>query len=425
MASHFLKTKLLYSKTCLLCFLLLVATPLTYAQRLPVIDTLWVDVDYSSGSKNLQGEILVRDKIVFRTLDRDNTWKMQQGVETCRQVVTFEASVEERSRSAGKATQLISIENFKSRTLAVTGTSNVELNQLLITDTIAEYKIRSKFVSLSKCHVGKLYSGVFSDTVRIWIENSVIDTLDLHESHLVMSDPGFTSGSDISVLKLGRNLRFHDQDSFDNLSGNSKQRVKLILNDFDLASIDINYENFYIDPVLYRDTVKVISILSRMKEIQKKFGYTKGEELATKELSHIENMQDGWFGRAIDLCNRVWWDYGYDKAKIIRNSMVLMLVFTFINLWFYSILVTQIYQIPSFTRAHVNLVSNYHQFHWKRILLTPLHCLLYTGTIFWGLKLDMREINFSNIPLAISVIVQYSIGIVCLAYLANYIIAKA
>jgi hypothetical protein len=55
--------------------------------------------------------------------------------------------------------------------------------------------------------------------------------------------------------------------------------------------------------------------------------------------------------------------------------------------------------------------------------MRAIYCLIYTSYLFWGLKLDFGKLKLANIPRAMLVIFQYLIGIICLAYLANYIIS--
>jgi hypothetical protein len=49
---------------------------------------------------------------------------------------------------------------------------------------------------------------------------------------------------------------------------------------------------------------------------------------------------------------------------------------------------------------------------------------LYTTFVFWGLKLDLKELEIKK-PLYMTILIgQYITGLVCLAYIANYIISK-
>ena len=48
----------------------------------------------------------------------------------------------------------------------------------------------------------------------------------------------------------------------------------------------------------------------------------------------------------------------------------------------------------------------------------------YTGFVFWGLSLDIKELKFNSWRALILLITEYSFGVICLAYLANYIITN-
>ena len=59
-----------------------------------------------------------------------------------------------------------------------------------------------------------------------------------------------------------------------------------------------------------------------------------------------------------------------------------------------------------------------------KLLYYAVYCFLYTGFVFWGVKLSIDKLKIKNVYLAVWIIFQYSAGVICLAYLANYIITK-
>jgi hypothetical protein len=50
--------------------------------------------------------------------------------------------------------------------------------------------------------------------------------------------------------------------------------------------------------------------------------------------------------------------------------------------------------------------------------------IIYTSYLFWGLKLDLKDLQIRKFLFFGILIFEYSVGIVCIAYIANYIISK-
>jgi hypothetical protein len=58
------------------------------------------------------------------------------------------------------------------------------------------------------------------------------------------------------------------------------------------------------------------------------------------------------------------------------------------------------------------------------ILHRSLLCCVYTGFVFYGLKFDLNALKSHRIGLLLLLILQYILGIISLAYIANLIITK-
>lgn len=138
----------------------------------------------------------------------------------------------------------------------------------------------------------------------------------------------------------------------------------------------------------------------------------------------IYNNSQTRIGKIATTLNRWWSNFGYEKDRIVGNTFFLFMLFYFINLMLYRSLIYDGYCIGEFQRAYERTIKKYRTTSGKKYLIILTRCCLYTGYIFFGLKLNIEKIKLNNILLVVIVILQYCIGIICLAYLANLIITQ-
>lgn len=121
----------------------------------------------------------------------------------------------------------------------------------------------------------------------------------------------------------------------------------------------------------------------------------------------------------MSFVERNWWDYGYNKALIFRWTLIFLLLFTFGTFFRLSKLLAT-YPVSSIPEQQDNAfalsVSEMARRYW--------YSLVFTSTLFFGLTLKFENINFTKKSATVYIVLVYVIGIVCLAYMANYIIQK-
>ncbi|MEP7170581.1 MAG: hypothetical protein ABI855_14520, partial [Bacteroidota bacterium] len=92
--------------------------------------------------------------------------------------------------------------------------------------------------------------------------------------------------------------------------------------------------------------------------------------------------------------------------KIFRNSGIFILLFTFLTMIFYKKLQS--------AYAINNADTNYGRF---------VNSFIYTNIIFWALRVDVKEMKFrDHLAAASYIMLMYVTGIICLAYMVNYVI---
>lgn len=197
------------------------------------------------------------------------------------------------------------------------------------------------------------------------------------------------------------------------------------------AQIDqfrLNYENFSLtfDSTYSRSEKE--RVYRQLLEEQQKDGFIFGYQKLDREYRKFKYTQgNGVIGKIQNWLDSTWWDYGYDKMKVIYNSIKIFAIFVLLNCLIYSKL-KLIYYPEKFKDLDDRIEAKSETLRSARALTrTVLNCasaVVYTAYVFWGVKIDLKEISLRKPVFFLILIFEYILGIICLAYLANYIISK-
>ncbi len=223
---------------------------------------------------------------------------------------------------------------------------------------------------------------------------------------LNLSDVKFVA-YELDLSSAKRNSGF----CFVNLLGADISRVRLRYNIFRLWFPDSvcgssgNWKG-----VKFEDKCNVYEQLLKNFETN---GYTDSHEKLDIEYHQMRYAEKGqWYW---NLIQKYWWNYGYSKWYIFLWIGGLMTLFTLLNIGLYPHLSSNVYRIRSLSELQMP------GGRW-RIIVQPLYALTYTGFIFFGVKIDPDGIKKVDGWLYYIFFI-YIVGLVCLGYLANYIIA--
>ena len=132
------------------------------------------------------------------------------------------------------------------------------------------------------------------------------------------------------------------------------------------------------------------------------------------------------FKNGINVLPWIWYCYGYHKELIFAWTILFLIVFTSITFWLYPQLnksnasggVYLIKSLPSYDKFKDE------KKHVKRNRLW--YAFVYTSAMFFSLSLDIKSVNFSHPKklLVSYIIVVYLVGLLCIGYLANFILQK-
>lgn len=171
-------------------------------------------------------------------------------------------------------------------------------------------------------------------------------------------------------------------------------------------------------------------IYTELMNMQRANYFLDGYEKLDKEYKAFKYYsRNSFVAKLQNWIDKHWWDYEYNKFMVIQNSIYLFLLFFAINLLAYKGL-AKVYHPEKFKKFDERLDSNNTEDEFsmatrvKNYIIRIPAIFLYTAFVFWGLKLDLKELELKK-PLYMTILIgQYITGLVCLAYIANYIISK-
>jgi hypothetical protein len=113
------------------------------------------------------------------------------------------------------------------------------------------------------------------------------------------------------------------------------------------------------------------------------------------------------------LCMPYYWNhFGYDKQMVFKWTFWFILGFTLVTCIFIGYLNTQVYKVE-------NIPPSFRNFG-NRLWFS----FIYTSTVFFRLTLKIEKINFERKWGTVYLILMYTIGLICLAYMANFVLQK-
>jgi hypothetical protein len=129
---------------------------------------------------------------------------------------------------------------------------------------------------------------------------------------------------------------------------------------------------------------------------------------------HYFKAQKHWFTLLLFYLNCVWWYFGYHRELIFVWTLVFIFIFTTSNYFWLDNLNTNVYTQTGVPQGK-ELPGGYRKYWYS---------LVYTSVIFLKLTLDLSNFKFQHIRGTLYIVLIYSLGLLCLAYMANFIIQK-
>ena len=167
----------------------------------------------------------------------------------------------------------------------------------------------------------------------------------------------------------------------------------------------------------------IANIYENLLITQKEF--PEGYKKLDIEYKEYKYLQKGLKGRIYNFFDNQWWNYGYNKEKVISNTFILLLIFSLINWFLFEYLNQKVYKIEkvwnNYSEQIKHLQTNGSK-SWIRQKITILpYSFYYTSLIFFGFKMNADKINYSNHIGLFYLVLLYAIVIVDLLFIANFV----
>ncbi len=204
--------------------------------------------------------------------------------------------------------------------------------------------------------------------------------------------------------------------------------------DAPIEHFKLRYDKFRVyrpDSITVDGYEKLTNVYEGLLKKFEDYGYLTSYEILDKEYQEFKYTQtperSKVIGYTLNFLNKHWSDYGYGKARIWLYTFGFFLFFFLINWWFFPKLVEQVYPIPPINKAlleNERLADFHHRkgryphFSFRTFSLV----IYYTGIVFFGFKMNLEEMNFRKPGWLLLLFLEYLIGLICVAYLANFVI---
>jgi hypothetical protein len=147
-------------------------------------------------------------------------------------------------------------------------------------------------------------------------------------------------------------------------------------------------------------------------------GQTNSYKLLDIEYQQFK-LNNSW-ARWITWLPKYWWDFGYDKEYIFVWTVLFVVLFTCFTYFFIYSLNTKVYPIK---KIPINKCWS-KKLSFEDFINRLWYSFMYTSAIFFMLSLKTENIQFKEKRGTFYLIVVYSFGLLCLAYMANFIVQK-
>jgi len=268
-------------------------------------------------------------------------------------------------------------------------------------------KLKSNYLSIVQAKIRNLVVGSSFKKVAV--------------NHTSTQNTIFNSMLDTLIIRGGE----HQSVRIFQENRDRKNKSKIFLYDFDLNSLDtrwLGYELFKPDSTMSDE--KFNSIYLDLLSHFKSKGFDDSYVELDKEYRSWNNRRQGKPFK--DWIQRTWSNYGYDKSKIVWNTIYIFLFFSFLNSLWLKTMSKYLYKDENVWKsAH----KNRKKAKWTRWVFNIPPSLFYTSRIFFalGFRYDnliyKDKLNNGKVFYLLYFFAIFVIGLICLAYIINFVIS--
>lgn len=317
---------------------------------------------------------------------------------------------------------------------------NLDVSSQTVTLQLTDSKINSlnlqndviQNVVITNCVIDTLLLDR-SDIRNLVIKSGSIGFLSLTECHkirsLVMGDSITLGTIDLSDFRAPK-----EGDVFVKISSPLKtvqaKDARLVVDSkSDFNELDIDYHNFALcfDPATYGNADASRTLYSRLLKKFEESGQSDNYLRLYKQKRFFEaslNPDSTLWSKASTgvlffftyTLPDWWWGFGFEKQKIIRNTLILFLTFFLFGFFAFEKLWAEYPMVEN-----ERLLKKYRAKNFPARIYVPL---IGIAILFFGIEFKITRLNFLSWWRTTSVLLIYGLGLFCLAFIANLIITK-
>ena len=193
----------------------------------------------------------------------------------------------------------------------------------------------------------------------------------------------------------------------------------------DISKIKLLYSEPYRITTLKRRAIprdELNSVYTALAKKQKEDGYLDSYIRLDKEYQdyYYRIMKGGFSGHLANFIQMMWWGYGHDKYLIVVWTLSAILFF-----WLWTIVSLEILLKYGYNIAHLSKrlkKTNAKYKGWRHVLNRSWLSFWYVNLIFFGFHLDFSRLKFRYWHVTSFICAMHFFGLLCTAFLINYII---
>lgn len=200
-------------------------------------------------------------------------------------------------------------------------------------------------------------------------------------------------------------------------------KCQIALVDSDISKIKLDMQLFELRFPSNPTYDKRCSVYEQMLKKLENDGFMDSYEILDIEYRQFK-YDHKWYGSVVNALHKTWWNYGYDKERILFIwTPLFFIVFAFLNLLFwYGKLNDEVYTIEFLEK--IPYVGG----RTRTAMKKTLQVAAYTAVIFFGLKMDVSKFKKGVVRqhpwLFTYLMFVYVLGLVCLGFIVNIIFTR-
>ncbi len=121
-----------------------------------------------------------------------------------------------------------------------------------------------------------------------------------------------------------------------------------------------------------------------------------------------------WWTKPFYWIDLLWWNFGYNKELVFLWTIFFIILYSAINFPRLEYLNNNVYTVDRIPEDYSHITGT------RRFW----YSFVYTAVLFFKFTLNTEKLKFNHIGATVYILAIYTSGLVCLAYMANFIIQK-